>query len=143
MSLNRCIFNGRIVRDPEMRHTKNGTMVTTFTIACERDFKDPNTGMKEVDFIECVAWKQQAEYAAKYLKKGSLINIEGRLQIRCWNDKDGNKRKNFEIIVSMIQFLINAKRIDSEVEYDEPVGNNEKTGNFNEEEEVDMDMLPF
>lgn len=87
---------GRLVRDPEYRATGNGTSVCNFTLAVDRDFKN-QSGEKETDFIDCVAWRQSAEFVTNYLRKGSMAAVSGRLQIRGWTDKDGNRRKTAEV----------------------------------------------
>ena len=97
--LNHITIMGRLTRDPELRRTGTGTPVASFTIACDRDF-----GEKETDFIECVAWRQTAEFVDKYFSKGRMAVVSGRLQIRSWNDKDGNKRKTAEIVADNVYF---------------------------------------
>lgn len=97
--LNKIIVMGRLVKDPELRRTGNGTAVTSFTIACDRDFGD-----KETDFLECVAWRQTGEFVGKYFTKGRMAVVAGRLQIRGWTDKDGNKRKTAEIVADNVYF---------------------------------------
>lgn len=101
--LNHITVMGRLTRDPELRYTTSGLPVVTFTIACDRDRKNPD-GTKSVDFIDIVAWRQTAEYASKYFKKGRMAVIEGRLQFRDWVDKNGGKRRNAEINVDNIYF---------------------------------------
>ena len=101
--LNKIVLMGRLTRDPELRRTNGGTAVTSFTIAVDRDFKGQN-GEKETDFIDCVAWRQTGEFVSKYFQKGSLIVVSGRLQIRNWTDKDGNKRKTAEIVADNVYF---------------------------------------
>lgn len=98
-----CIM-GRIARDPELRRTGSGKAVTSFSVACERDFKNQQTGEKEVDFIECVAWGGTAETIEKYFSKGRMISLTGRLQIRDWTDKNGQKRRTAEILVGNVYF---------------------------------------
>lgn len=97
--LNKIIIQGRLTRDPELRRTGTGTPVTSFTLAVDRDFGD-----KETDFIECVAWKNTAEFVEKYFSKGRMAVVVGRLQIRSWNDKDGNKRKTAEVVAENVYF---------------------------------------
>ncbi len=88
--LNSIVLMGRLTRDPELRYTKNKVPVASFTLACNRDHgKD---GEYEADFIDIVAWRQTGEFASKYFAKGQLVAVEGRLQTRKWEDKDGNKR---------------------------------------------------
>ena len=102
--LNRISIMGRLVRDPELRHTQSGIPVCSFTIACDRDFKDKATGEKTTDFIDIVAWRGTAELASKYLSKGRMVVIDGRLQLRDWTDRDGNKRRSAEILANSISF---------------------------------------
>lgn len=99
--LNHIDIMGRMTKEPELRRTGTGTAVTSFTIACDRDF---GKGEKETDFIECVAWKNTAEFVSKYFKKGSMAVVSGRLQIRKWTDKDGNKRSTAEVIADNVYF---------------------------------------
>lgn len=101
--LNRIDLMGRLVRDPELRRTQNGTAVTSFTLAVERDFKSEN-GEKETDFIDCVAWRNTAEFVANYFAKGRMAAVSGRLQLRAWTDKEGNKRRSAEILVDNAYF---------------------------------------
>ena len=102
--LNQISVQGRIVRDPELRRTASGKAVTSFTLACDRDFKNQQTGEKEVDFIECVAWGGTAEMVEKYFHKGQMAVATGRLQLRDWTDKNGQKRRQAEILVNSIYF---------------------------------------
>ena len=102
--LNRICLMGRLVRDPELRKTANGTAVTSFTLAVDRDFGNKENGTKETDFIDCVAWRNTAEFIAKYFGKGRLVVVSGSLQIRNWTDKDGGKRRNAEVIVDNCYF---------------------------------------
>lgn len=102
--LNQIAIQGRLVRDPELRRTNSGKAVTSFTLACDRDFKNQQTGEKEVDFIECVAWGGTAEMAEKYFHKGQMAIATGRLQLRDWTDKNGQKRRTAEILVNSIYF---------------------------------------
>lgn len=107
MSLNTITVMGRITKDIELRRTNNGTAVASFTVAVDRDFDKGNT-----DFIECVAWKNTAEFAAKYFRKGSKAVILGQLQMRDWEDKNGNKRRNAEIVVGSMYFADSKKETD-------------------------------
>ena len=102
--LNQIAIQGRLVRDPELRRTASGKAVTSFTLACDRDFKNQQTGEKEVDFIECVAWGGTAEMVEKYFHKGQMAVATGRLQLRDWTDKSGQKRRTAEILVNSIYF---------------------------------------
>ena len=102
--LNQVAIQGRLVRDPELRRTNSGKAVASFTLACDRDFKNQQTGEKEVDFIECVAWGGTAEMVEKYFHKGQMAVATGRLQLRDWTDKNGQKRRTAEILVNSIYF---------------------------------------
>jgi single-strand DNA-binding protein len=99
--LNHITIMGRMTRDPELRRTGSGVAVASFTVAVDRDF---TKGEKETDFIDCVAWRQSGEFVSKYFSKGSMIVVSGRLQIRKWNDKDGNKRQTAEVVADNVYF---------------------------------------
>ena len=102
--LNHITIMGRLTRDPELRRTGSGLAVASFTVAVDRDWPNKETGEKETDFIDCVAWRQTGEFVSKYFTKGSMIVVSGRLQIRSWTDKDGNKRKTAEIVADNVYF---------------------------------------
>lgn len=101
--LNKIFIMGRLTADPELRRTNNGAAVTSLTLAVDRDFKNAD-GTKDTDFISVVAWRNQAEFLAKYFTKGRMAVVEGRLQMRDWTDKDGNKRRNAEVIADNVYF---------------------------------------
>ena len=101
--LNHIIVMGRLTRDVELRRTDSGKPVASFTVACDRDHA-PEGRERETDFIDCVAWQGTAEFVDKYFNKGSMIIAEGRLQLRNWTDKDGNKRRSAEVLVSHVYF---------------------------------------
>ena len=101
--LNKIILMGRLTRDPELRRTGTGTAVTSFSLAVDRDFKS-QSGEKETDFIDIVAWRSTAEFVSKYFTKGRMAVVEGRLQIRDWTDKDGGKRRSAEVIADNVYF---------------------------------------
>ena len=101
--LNKIFIMGRLTRDPELRRTQSGTAVTSFSLAVDRDFKS-QSGEKETDFIDVVAWRSTAEFVAKYFSKGRMAIVEGRLQIRDWKDKDGNNRRSAEVVADNIYF---------------------------------------
>ena len=107
--LNQIIIMGRLTRDPELRRTGSGVAVTSFTVAVDREFAQKDSGEKETDFIDCVAWRQTGEFVEKYFAKGRMAVVAGRLQIRNWNDKDGNKRRSAEVIVENIYFADSKK----------------------------------
>jgi single-strand DNA-binding protein len=102
--LNHITIMGRLVRDPELRRTGSGIPVASFTVAVDRDFADKNTGDRETDFIDCVAWRGTGEFVDRNFTKGSMIVVSGRLQIRGWTDKDGNKRRTAEIVADNVYF---------------------------------------
>ena len=102
--LNHITIMGRLVRDPELRRTGSGVAVASFTVAVDRDFGGRDGGEKETDFIDCVAWRQTGEFVSKYFTKGRMIVVSGRLQIRSWNDKDGNKRRTAEVVAENCYF---------------------------------------
>ena len=102
--LNHITIMGRLTRDPELRRTGTGIAVASFTVAVDRDFSGRDGGEKETDFIDCVAWRQTGEFVSKYFTKGSMIVVSGRLQIRSWTDKDGNKRRTAEVVVDNVYF---------------------------------------
>ena len=101
--LNRIVLMGRLTRDPELRRTQSGTAVTSFSIACDRDFKS-QSGEKETDFIDVVAWRNTAEFVSKYFAKGRMAVVEGRLQIRDWTDREGGKRRSAEVVADNVYF---------------------------------------
>ena len=102
--LNHIDIMGRLTRDPEMRRTGSGIACVSFTIAVDRDFGKNDNGEKETDFIDCVAWRSTAEFVEKYFTKGRMAVVSGRLQIRSWTDKDGNKRRTAEIVADNVYF---------------------------------------
>ena len=101
--LNKIILMGRLTRDPELRRTGTGTAVTSFSLAVDRDFKS-QSGEKETDFIDIVAWRSTAEFVSKYFTKGRMAVVTGRLQIRNWQDKEGNKRRSAEVVADNVYF---------------------------------------
>lgn len=104
MSLNHITIMGRLTRDPELRRTGSGVAVTSFTLAVDRDYSGKDSGQKETDFLDCVAWKNTAEFVNSYFNKGRMAVVSGRLQIRTWKDKDGNNRKTAEVIADHVYF---------------------------------------
>ena len=118
--LNRIIVMGRMTRDPELRRTNSGTAVASFTVAVNRDFKS-QSGEKETDFIDVVAWRNTAEFVSKYFSKGRMAVVEGRLQLRDWTDKDGNKRSSAEIVADSVYFG-DSKRDGGDAAQSDPQG---------------------
>ena len=102
--LNHIVIMGRLTRDPELRRTGSGIAVASFTLAVDRDFGNRDNGERETDFIDCVAWRQTGEFVSKYFTKGRMAVVSGRLQIRSWNDKDGNKRRSAEVVADNVYF---------------------------------------
>lgn len=101
--LNRIVIMGRLTRDPELRRTQSGLAVTSFSLAVDRDFKSQG-GERETDFIDVVAWRQTAEFVSKFFAKGRMAVVEGRLQMRDWTDRDGNKRRSAEVVADNVYF---------------------------------------
>lgn len=132
--LNHIVLMGRLVNNPELRMTGSNTAVASFRVACDRDFKNKD-GNKETDFIDIVAFRNTAEYACKYFSKGRMAVVAGRLQMRNWTDKDGNKRTSAEIVADNLYFG-DSKREDS--------GDTSNAFSHPISIEVDMDEeLPF
>ena len=102
--LNHIVLMGRLTRDPELRRTGSGIAVASFSVAVDRDFGKNENGEKETDFIDCVAWRQTGEFVSKYFTKGRMIVVSGRLQVRSWTDKDGNKRRTAEVVADNVYF---------------------------------------
>ena len=102
--LNKIFIMGRLTRDPELRRTQTGTPVASFTLAVDRDFKDKSTGERTTDFIDVVAWRQTGEFVSRFFTKGRMAVVEGRLQMRDWTDKEGNKRRSAEIVADNVYF---------------------------------------
>ena len=132
MALNRIVIMGRLSANPELRHTQSGKEVVSVTIACDRDFK--KNGEKETDWIDVVAWGNTALFLAKYFTKGRMAVVEGRLQTRTYEDKDGNKRKVCEIVADNVYFGDSKKDAD-------PLDQFTKENKFVEVE--DNDDFPF
>ena len=102
--LNHITIMGRLTRDPELRRTGSGVAVASFSVAVDRDFGRNENGEKETDFIDCVAWRNTAEFVSKYATKGRMVVVSGRLQIRSWTDKDGNKRRTAAVVADNVYF---------------------------------------
>lgn len=108
--LNRIVLMGRLVADPELRTTPAGVTVATFRVACDRDFRNKQTGERETDFINVVVWRQTAEFVSRYFAKGRMAVVEGRLQIRNYTDRDGNKRTAAEVVADSVYFGDSSRR---------------------------------
>ena len=127
--LNKIVLMGRLTRDPELRHTQGGKPVASFTLAVDRDIKDKTTGERGVDFIDCVAWRGTGELVAKYFAKGSMAVVVGRLQLRDWTDKEGNKHRAAEVVVDNVYFGDSKKADD---------GHGQQTGANYTNQDVDL-----
>lgn len=134
--LNNIVIMGRLTRDPELRRTQTGVAVASFTLACERDFAAQGEA-RETDFIDIVAWRYTAEFVEKYFSKGKMAIVSGRLQIRNWEDKEGNKRRSAEILADHVYFgeAKRDKTTQGEPQYD-------PQGGFSEIEDTDT-TLPW
>lgn len=140
--LNHIVLQGRLVRDPELRRTQSGTAVCSFTLAVERDAKAQD-GTRHTDFIDCVAWRGTGEFVSRYFSKGSMAIAEGRLELRDWTDREGNKRRNAEVIVGSVYFCESKK---STAETSAPamaVGMPDGTVDFTALPNIDEGELPF
>ena len=115
--LNHITIMGRLTRDPELRRTGSGIAVASFTVAVDRDFGGRDGGEKETDFIDCVAWRQTGEFVSKYFTKGRMAVVSGRLQIRNWNDKEGNKRRTAEVVADNVYFGESRRSAESNASY--------------------------
>ena len=102
--LNHIVIMGRLTRDPELRRTGSGVAVASFSLAVDRDFAPKDGGERETDFIDGVAWQRTGEFVSKYFAKGRMAVVSGRLQIRSWTDKDGNKRRSAEVVADNVYF---------------------------------------
>lgn len=149
--LNHITIMGRLTRDPELRYTQSQTPVASFTLAVDRDFSGRDGGEKQTDFIDCVAWRSTAEFISKYFQKGSMAVVAGRLQLRDWVDKEGNKRRNAEVVVENVYFGESKRRDgDSSGNFSSPYSNDYSSQSapsiaHNEFEELSEDdgELPF
>ena len=115
--LNHIVIMGRLTRDPELRRTGSGIAVTSFSLAVDRDFGGRDGGERETDFIDCVAWRHTGEFVSKYFTKGRMAVVSGRLQIRSWTDKDGNKRRTAEVVADNVYFGDSRRDSDSGSSY--------------------------
>lgn len=137
--LNHITIMGRMVSDPELRRINSGVAVTSFTLAVDRDYTKDGAE-KETDFIDCVAWKNTAEFVSKYFGKGRMAVASGRLQIRSWTDKDGNKRRNAEVVADNVYFADSKK--DAGDKYEAAMSNNSPLQDYAVMDGDDGD-LPF
>ena len=147
--MNHIVLMGRLTRDPELRHTPNGVAVASFTLAVDRGYTPKDGGEKQTDFIDVVAWRNTAEFVSKYFGKGQMTAVAGRLQIRDWTDREGNKRRSAEVVADNVYFTESKRNREANTsfapvrdEYDagfsSPV-----TGSEYSELEIDDGELPF
>lgn len=120
--LNHIVLMGRLTRDPELRRTGSGIAVASFSLAVDRDFANSATGERETDFIDIVAWRNTAEFVSKYFTKGRMAVVSGRLQIRNWTDKEGNKRRSAEVVADNVYFGDSKRDNNSENGYSQSYG---------------------
>ena len=152
--LNKIFLMGRLTRDPELRHTPSGVPVASFSLAVDRDFKDKQTGEKATDFIDCVAWRNTAEFVSRYFTKGRMAVVVGSLQLRDWTDKEGGKRRAAEVVADTVYFGDSRRDAQSSGHSDDsympapanyPTGGLAPAGQLNMSGDVDVDdgELPF
>ena len=120
--LNHIDIMGRLTRNPELRRTASGISCVSFTLAVDRDYSGKDGGEKEVDFIDCVAWRSTADFVSKYFSKGRMAVVSGRLQIRGWTDKEGNKRRTAEVVADNVYFADSKKEESSGNSYGQQNG---------------------
>lgn len=140
--LNHITLMGRMVRDPELRKTGSGISVVSFTVACDRDFSSKDSTEKEADFIDCTAWRSTADFISKYFTKGRMIVVDGRLQIRKWQDKEGNNRYSAEVVADRCYFGDSKRDSDSNAATSAGGGNTVQSQGFAPIAEDDA-QLPF
>jgi single-strand DNA-binding protein len=153
MSLNKCMIIGNLGRDPEMRYTPSGQAVTQFTVAVNRNYKDQQgERQEETEWFRVVAWGQQAEFSAEYLRKGAKVYVEGRIQTRQWEGQDGQKRYTTELVANTIQTLERRQRDEGDGGSQLPPEPRQRPqaaagqpagGAQSEQPEPDYDDLPF
>ena len=149
--LNHIVVMGRLTRDPELRKTASGVSVTSFSVAVDRDFSQD--GQKETDFLDVVAWRSTAEFVCRYFQKGKPILVEGRLQVTNYTDKNGEKRRRYEVVTDNVHFVDGSRNNnsgDSSNPFSTPATNGANTGvayssgNTEDFEEISgLDDLPF
>lgn len=139
MAFNLVVLTGRLTADPELKTTTNGVSVCSFNIAVDRGYGDN----KQTDFINIVAWRGSAEFVSKYFSKGDAIGIEGSIQTRKYQDKNGNNRTAFEVVANNVQFVESRKDKNTNADTDEPPQNFSNNSDFADLGEVEQDDLPF
>lgn len=139
--LNQIVLMGRLTRDPELRYTSNQTPVASFRLAVDRDFGGRDGGDRQTDFIDVVAWRQSAEFVSKFFTKGSMAIVTGRLQMRDWTDRDGNKRTSAEVVADRVMFG-ESKRSREENGGGAPRGGSDSYSNSNRGSYQSFDNAP-
>lgn len=137
---------GRLTRDPDLRRTGSGIAVASFSLAVDRDYSTRDGGERETDFIDCVAWRQTGEFVSKYFTKGRMAVVSGRLQIRSWTDKDGNKRRTAEVVADNVYFGDSKREESSGGNYDgytAPVYPTAPAQDYELLDDDDSGQLPF
>lgn len=127
--LNKVILIGRFTRDPELRSTPQGTSTCSFSLAVDRNYQSAS-GERQADFINCVAWRQTAEFISKYFQKGNMVCVEGSIQTRSWKDNDGNNRYVTEVVVDRSYFVESKKSAQTSASMEAPVFNDSPFGNL-------------
>ena len=142
---NRAVLVGRLTKDPDLRFTPNGLAVCTFTLAVNRPFKNPQTGEHDADFINCVAWRKLAENVANYTSKGNLVAVDGRIQTRNYEGKDGSRVYVTEVVCDSIQFLEPKRNGQTQQQTQQQTAMKQKDDPFFDTEQIDVkdDDLPF
>lgn len=142
---NRAVLVGRLTKDPDLRFTPNGLAVCTFTLAVNRPFKNPQTGEHDADFINCVAWRKLAENVANYTSKGNLVAVDGRIQTRNYEGKDGSRVYVTEVVCDSVQFLEPKRNGQTQQQTQQQTAMKQKDDPFFDTEQIDFkdDDLPF
>ena len=130
--LNHIVLQSRLVRDPELRRLPSGKSVVSVSVACDRDFAPKDGGERETDFIDIVAFGGTADHLAKYFTKGKMVIVSGRLQIRNWTDKEGNKRRNAEVVADSVYFGDSKKSEQGNSTYHAPIASQDSAGGFSD-----------
>jgi len=149
--MNQITLMGRLTRDPELRHTQNNTPVASFSLAVDRGYTPKDGGERQTDFIDIVAWRQTGEFVSRYFVKGQMALVTGRLQLRDWTDKDGNKRRTAEVVADNVYFTESKKSREASLGRSEPRDDfggapsytTPVTGSDFEELDLDDGDLPF
>lgn len=141
--LNKAVIMGRLTRDPEVRKTQSGVSVCSFSVACDRDIVDKASGERGVDFINVTAWRSTADFVGKYFTKGRMAVVIGRIQVRNYTDKDGNKRTATEIVADLVYFGDSKKNTDDNNSAPVAASQPDPAPQNDYQEVGDEDDLPF